>query len=86
MADMPCTFLTEEYKAYPSVSHDDMLDCLANLRHPEVLRTLETLRSPYEWAGRERGAPTSYAQARREDVFGRRQRTGSADALPVWCS
>ncbi len=50
-----------------------MLDCLANLRHPEVLRTLETLRSPYEWAGRERGAPTSYAQARREDVFGRRQ-------------
>lgn len=72
MEDMLYTFLTEEYKVYPSVAHDDMLDCLANLRHPEILRTLETFRSPYEWAGRERDTATSYTQARRESVFGRR--------------
>ena len=48
----------------------DVLDCLANLRHPDVLRLLERFRSPYGWAGREPSAPSSYASARRENVFG----------------
>jgi hypothetical protein len=29
-------FIDQEYSVYPSVKHDDMLDDLANIKHPEV--------------------------------------------------
>lgn len=30
-------FLNDEYLPYPASRHDDMLDCIANLRHPTVI-------------------------------------------------
>lgn len=34
-------WLEEEVRCYPSVSHDDGLDCMANMWHPDVAPTLE---------------------------------------------
>jgi phage terminase large subunit-like protein len=34
------TFVEEEYKAFPVMSHDDMLDCLARIEDPEFKRLL----------------------------------------------
>lgn len=36
--DLIHDFKAEEWSIYPSVTHDDMLDCLANIFHPEVVR------------------------------------------------
>lgn len=36
LADLCELFRKEEFDCYPTVAHDDMLDCLANLRHPLV--------------------------------------------------
>ena len=70
MEDMLNTFFEDEYKVYPSVAHDDMLDCLANLRHPAVLGMLEKFRSPYGYDGREAHGGESYVASRRDAVFG----------------
>lgn len=67
MEDYMTTFLEDEYRVYPSVSHDDMLDCLANIRHPDVLGELERMRSPY---GAVRTEAANYAAGRRSAVFG----------------
>jgi len=40
MRDHIREFLESEYQLYPSVKHDDMLDCLANIKHPDVARML----------------------------------------------
>lgn len=32
--DFVQTFLTDEYATFPACRHDDMLDCVANLKHP----------------------------------------------------
>lgn len=40
VVDVLDEFFENEYKVYPSVSHDDGLDCLANKCHPEVAPTL----------------------------------------------
>jgi predicted phage terminase large subunit-like protein len=34
--DVLAEWIEDEYKCYPSVSHDDGLDCMANLRHPDI--------------------------------------------------
>ena len=36
MRDLVRDFREEEWLNYPSVTHDDMLDCLANIHHPDV--------------------------------------------------
>lgn len=40
MRDHMHEFIEQEYATYPSVKHDDMLDCLANIKHPEVARMM----------------------------------------------
>ena len=34
--DMVKTFVEVEYKAYPVMAHDDAIDCLGNIHHPEI--------------------------------------------------
>ena len=34
--DMMSVFVEEEYKAFPVMAHDDMLDCLARIVDPEL--------------------------------------------------
>ena len=34
--DLIATFVEEEYKAFPVMAHDDMLDCLARIVDPEL--------------------------------------------------
>lgn len=34
--DLMLSFRQDEYLSYPSVTHDDMLDALANVRHPDL--------------------------------------------------
>jgi phage terminase large subunit-like protein len=57
--DLILDFITDEYSAYPIVSHDDMLDSLANIKHegcavmkfpkPQEERRPETARSNSAW-------------------------------------
>lgn len=35
--DIIADFVRDEYRAAPALIHDDMLDCLANVRHPDVI-------------------------------------------------
>ena len=61
MLDLISMFREDEYGVYPSVVHDDMLDCLANIRHPDVLHI--TARYDHYFRGNGRDdtvAPTSY--------------------------
>lgn len=41
VVDVLAEAIEDEYKVYPSVSHDDWLDCMANMCHPEVAPTLK---------------------------------------------
>lgn len=45
--DMIQTFITEEYRAFPHLVHDDMLDDLANIVHPKVAPMLQR---PDKWS------------------------------------
>lgn len=51
------TFVEEEYKAFPVMSHDDMLDCLARLEDPEFK---QLLRFPSEQDARRQVVAQSY--------------------------
>jgi hypothetical protein len=33
-------FLNDEFVIFPATRHDDMLDCLANIKHPEIMGNL----------------------------------------------
>ena len=33
-------FLNDELVIFPSTRHDDMLDCLANIKHPDIIGSL----------------------------------------------
>lgn len=39
--DLMLSFKRDEYLSYPSVSHDDMLDSLANVKHPDLKMYME---------------------------------------------
>ena len=38
--DLTQDFLNDEFVIFPSTRHDDMLDCLANIKHPDILGSL----------------------------------------------
>jgi hypothetical protein len=59
--------IEDEYKVYPSVSHDDWLDCMANMCHPEVAPTLK--RYENKQISFEKSAK-NYADARLKNIFG----------------
>lgn len=41
--DLVSAFREDEFLVFPSVAHDDMLDCLANIRHPDVASRLDSV-------------------------------------------
>ena len=45
-------FREEEWSVFPSVTHDDMLDCLGNMFHPDVLRRTSFPVSPNDRTAR----------------------------------
>lgn len=38
--DLTQDFLNDEFIIFPSTRHDDMLDCLANIKHPDIIGNL----------------------------------------------
>ena len=38
--DLTQDFLNDEFVIFPSTRHDDMLDCLANIKHPDIIGSL----------------------------------------------
>lgn len=50
--DLVRDFREEEWAVFPSVTHDDMLDCLGNMFHPDVLRRTSFPVSPNDRTAR----------------------------------
>lgn len=73
VVDLVQQFIDDEFTVYPSVSHDDMLDCLANLTHPDVapmLAKYDRSMSEDNIFGEFRAS--NYCASRRAAIFGRR--------------
>lgn len=61
MRDHIREFLEDEYQVYPSVKHDDMLDCLANIMHPDIHPCLYPPKSDNNARSRPATAKRSYS-------------------------
>ena len=38
--DLTQEFINDEFVIFPATRHDDMLDCLANIKHPNIIGNL----------------------------------------------
>ena len=68
--DLTRDFLEDEFCTFPSVRHDDMLDCLANVKHPDVTILFPRTRESRSVIGTPGG--NSYAQSRARSVLYRK--------------
>ena len=64
--DLVHDFLEDEFTTFPSVRHDDMLDCLANVKHPDVEILFPRTREARETVGT---AAHSYSRSRARSVL-----------------
>lgn len=67
--DLTRDFLEDEFSVYPSVRHDDMLDCLANVKHPDVHLTWPKTRESVRTVG---GGSSQHYSGHRIDSILRR--------------
>ena len=67
--DLTLELLENEFIMYPSVRHDDMMDCLANVKHPDVSILFPTTKESRPELG---GRSASYSKDRARSVLFRR--------------
>lgn len=65
--DLTADFLNDEFTIFPSTRHDDMLDCLANVKHPDV--RLDFPRTSEERSTLGGGRSNSYGSSRARSVL-----------------
>ncbi len=70
--DLTHEFYENEFGVFPSCVHDDMLDCLANIHHPDVAGKL-IFPHTKEWREAIGGSSNhqTYTQSRRRSILGR---------------
>ena len=69
--DLTQDFINDEFVLFPSTRHDDMLDCLANIKHPDIIGNMIFPKtSEYEDELRRQGrARNSYSSKRANSVL-----------------
>ena len=71
--DLTQEFINDEFVIFPATRHDDMLDCLANIKHPNIIGNLifPKTREYEDEVSRQGRSLHSYSKARSKSVLHR---------------